>query len=77
MTKLKKKDLNKINWKEKCDMAVLDYIPHSEDVIVFHPELFNDALFIRDYMESHYAGIDIFIICQGFIYGTELKNMGK
>jgi hypothetical protein len=63
-------------WQEHCDKAVLECL-NIEDTIVFHPTEFEDALFIRNYMESHYADISIFIIVQGFIYGTELKHMGN
>jgi hypothetical protein len=59
----------------QCRDAVGDWTQGS--TIVFHPEKFKEALFIREYMESFYPNIDIFIVCKGFIYGTELKDMGE
>jgi hypothetical protein len=67
-----------IDWKQKCEDAALNWkLGSSDNTVVFHPTKFKDALFIRDYMENQYADISIFIICQGFIYGTELRHMGN
>jgi hypothetical protein len=65
------------NWQQKCEEAVKDWEIGSDKTVVFHTDFFDDALFIREYMESHYADISIFIICQGFIYGTEIRHMGN
>ena len=63
-------------WLEKCEKAVENWSVNSGDTIMFHPVNFEDALFIREYMETNYSNINIFIIVKGFIYGTEIKNRG-
>jgi len=67
----------KINWKERCEEIGKSWIIGCNNTAVFHPTKFKDALFIREYMTSHYADIDIFIICEGFIWGTDIAHLGK
>ncbi len=63
------------NWLRNCEEIGKSWKLGSEESVVFRPGTFEEAVAIRDYMESNYADIEIFIEINGFIYSTEIKHL--
>jgi hypothetical protein len=63
------------NWLEKCEEIGKSWKLGSEESVVFRAMTFEEAVAIRDYMESHYADIEIFIEINGFVYSTEIRHL--